>query len=207
MPRSNPFYQYSGHTMQTDIRPATNAVESGATVVITHRVRHGHQPEYEAWTDEIGPVCSAAPGHIDWQIIRPVAGLTSTYTVVIRFDSRAHLESWMSSPARNRLIAKVRPILSTDDDFFIRTGLDFWFAPDGARARLPVRWRQLLITWSVIYPLVLGVPLLVTPILRAAGIPPTPFIDVLVVTGVIVALMIYVVMPRYIRLVHRWLFK
>ena len=34
-----------------------------------------------------------------------------------------------------------------------------------------------------------------------------PFIDVLVVTGVIVALMIYVVMPHYTRLVHRWLFR
>ena len=113
----------------------------------------------------------------------------------------------MSSPERNRLIAKVRPILSTDDDFFIRTGLDFWFAPEGARARLPVRWRQFIITWSVIYPLVLGVPLLVTPVLRAAGLPRTPFVDTLVVTGVIVGLMIYVVMPRYTRLVHRWLFK
>ena len=187
--------------------PAANTTESGATVVITHRVRHGHQSDYEVWVDEIGPVCRAAPGHLDWQIIRPVTGLTSTYTVVIRFDSRKNLENWMTSPERNRLIEKVRPILSTDDDFFVRTGLDFWFAPEGARARVPVRWRQFLITWSVIYPLVLGIPLLVTPALRATGIPPIPLIDALVVTGVIVALMIYVVMPHYTRLVHRWLFR
>ena len=193
--------------MQTESGPSASAPDCGATVVNTPRVRQGHQPDYEAWIDEIGPVCSAAPGYLDWQIIRPVAGLTSNYTVVIRFDSRKNLESWMRSPERNRLIAKVRPILSTDDDFFIRTGLDFWFAPEGARARLPVRWRQFLITWSVIYPLVLGVPLLVTPVLRAAGIPRTPFVDVLVVTGVIVGLMIYVVMPHYTRLVHRWLFR
>lgn len=190
-----------------ETKGSTNTTESGATVVITHRVRHGHQPDYEAWMDEIGPVCRAAPGHLDWQIIRPVAGLTSTYTVVIRFDSRGNLESWLSSPERNRLIEKVRPILSTDDDFFVRTGLDFWFAPEGAHARVPVRWRQFLTTWSVIYPLVLGIPLLVTPVLRAAGVPPTPFIDVLAGTGIIVALMIYVIMPHYTRLVHRWLFR
>jgi len=200
-------HQGSTDTMQTETAHAVKSAESGATVVITHRVRHGHQSDYEAWIREIDPVCRAAPGHLDLQIIRPVPGLTSTYTVVDRFDSRDNLERWLSSPERSRLIEKVRPILSTDDDFFIRTGLDFWFAPEGARARVPVRWRQFLITWSVIYPLVLGIPLLVTPALRATGVPATLFIDVLASTGIIVALMIYVVMPHYTRLVHRWLFR
>ena len=63
------------------------------------------------------------------------------------------------------------------------------------------------ITWSVIYPLVLGIPLLVTPVLRATGVRSTLFIDVLASTGIIVALMIYVVMPHYTSLVHRWLFR
>lgn len=203
----SPFLGGGTGTMQTETSPEVNAVESGATGVITHRVRPGHQPDYEAWIAEIGPLCRAAPGHLDSQIIRPVAGLTSTYTVVNRFDSRDNLEGWLSSPERNRLIERVRPILSTDDDFFIRTGLDFWFAPQGARARVPVRWRQFLITWSVIYPLVLGVPLLVIPVLRATGIPSSRLIDVLVSTGIIVGLMIYFIMPHYTRLVHRWLFR
>ncbi len=181
--------------------------DTGATVVITHRVCNEYQPDYEAWLNEIGPVCKAQPGHLDTQIIRPVSGLTATYTVVIRFDTHDHLESWMGSQERNRLIDKVRPLLATDDNFFIRSGLDFWFAPEGASARVPVRWKQFLITWSAIYPMVLIVPPLVIPLLRQAGLAEDRLIDTLCISGVIVTLMVYVVMPRYTKLVHRWLFK
>lgn len=186
---------------------SAGAAERGATVVITHRVQAEHQAEYEDWMNEIGPVCRSYPGHLDWQIIRPVPGLTASYTVVIRFDTRPHLEAWMSSKDRSGLIAKVRPLLSTDDDFFIRSGLDFWFTPEGARAKVPVRWKQFLITWSAIFPLVLGTPPLVTPLLRRAGVPPGELTDTLIVTGVIVCLMVYVVMPHYTKLVQRWLFR
>lgn len=186
---------------------SSRSPDEGATVVITHRVHGGRQAEYDQWLNEIGPLARAAPGHLDWQIIRPISGLTSTYTVIIRFDTREHLESWMGSPDRKRLIEKVRPFLATDDDFFIRSGLDFWFTPEGARAKVPIRWKQFLVTWSAIYPLVLGMPLIVLPILRQLGMPQRSYVDTLIVTGAVVSLMVYVVMPRYTRLLQRWLFN
>lgn len=178
----------------------------GATVVITHRVRGGRQPEYEQWLDEIAPLCRASPGHLDWHIIRPVPGLTETYTVVIRFDTVAHLRQWLDSPTRARLIDKVRPLLVAGDDVVVRSGLDFWFTPQGP-AKVPVRWKQALVTWSAIYPLVLGVPLIVAPVLRGLGLPDHVLLNTLAVTGVLVVLMVYVVMPRYTTLIKRWLFK
>lgn len=185
--------------------PSMDANDSG-TVVITHRVPVEHQPAYELWLGKIGPVCRASPGLLDWQIIRPVAGLTSTYTVLLRFDSRANLARWMESSARAELIEEAKPLLATGDEFFIKSGLDFWFTPEGAEAKLPKRWKQFLITWSAIFPLAVGIPLLVVPALRAASIPASPYLDTLFVTGVVVAAMVYVVMPRYTRLVQRWLF-
>jgi len=182
-------------------------MKEGATVVITHRVRDGQHDEYERWLDEIGPKCRASTGHLDWQIVRPIAGLSATYTVVIRFDTREHLENWMSSPERKHLIEKVRPFLAKDDDFFVRSGLDFWFAPEGAKAKLPTRWKQFLVTWSAIYPLVLTIPLIILPLLRQLGIPQDRYIDSLFITGIVVSLMVYVIMPRYTRLIQRWLFN
>ena len=185
---------------------ATVSVNQGATVVITHRVRAGRHANYEAWLGEISPLCKAALGHLDWHIVRPVAGLTETYTVIIRFDTAAHLKKWMDSPARARLIEIVRPLLVTGDDFFVSSGLDFWFAPGGAKATVPVRWKQYLVTWSAIFPLVLGVPLLVRPLLSYLGAPDNQLLTTLVVTGTVVFLMVYVVMPRYTKLIKRWLF-
>jgi antibiotic biosynthesis monooxygenase (ABM) superfamily enzyme len=187
--------------------PSTNTkTNEGATVVITHRLRQNKQTEYDRWLEEIAPLCKASPGHLDWHIVRPIPGLTETYTVIIRFDTEVHLREWMESPTRVLLIEKVRPLLVTDDDFFISSGLDFWFTPAGAKAKVPVRWKQYLVTWSAIYPLALGIPLVVNPILQYLGVPNNRLIATLAVTGIVVFLMVYVVMPRYTRLVQRWLF-
>ena len=185
---------------------SNDSTDRGATVVITHRVREGKHAEYETWLDEIAPLCQASPGHLDWHIVRPISGLTETYTVIIRFDTEVHLKQWMESTARTRLIAKVGPLFVTGDDFFVSSGLDFWFTPKGANAKVPVRWKQYVVTWSAIYPLVLGVPLLVRPVLQRVGASENPYLTTLVVTGTVVFLMVYVVMPRYTDLIKRWLF-
>ena len=184
-----------------------SAIEQGATAVTTYQVCDTHQTDYENWLSEIESACESYPGSLDEQTIYPIAGLTATHTIIIRFDTREHLENWMHSDRRKRLIEKVQPFLISDSDFFIRSGLDFWFTPEGARAKVPVRWKQLLITWSAIYPLAFVMPLIVTPLLRHVGLPDVRHIDSLFITSAIVFLMVYVVMPRYTKLVKRWLFK
>jgi len=181
-------------------------LQDGATVVITHRVRDGAQTQYDEWLNEIGPLCRAAPGHLDWQIIRPVAGLTTSYTVIVRFDTPDHLRQWINSTERRQLIDKAGSLLADKDDYTIHSGLDFLFTPKGAKTKVPVRWKQFLVTWSAIYPLSLGVPLVIIPAMRAADLPGSRWLTGLFVTGAIVCLMIYVVMPHYTKLVRRWLF-
>lgn len=182
------------------------SADLGATVVISHRVRGDKHAEYEAWVNEIAPLSRSAPGHLDWNLVRPIPGATETYTVIIRFQTAEHLKNWMNSSERKQLIEKVQPLLVSEDDFHISSGLDFWFTPAGAKAKVPVRWKQYLLTWSAIYPLVLGVPRLVSPALGAIGASPNVLLNTLAVTAVVVYLMVYVVMPRYTRLLQRWLF-
>jgi antibiotic biosynthesis monooxygenase (ABM) superfamily enzyme len=184
----------------------SDPLQNGATVVITHRVRDGAQAGYDEWLNEIGPLCRVAPGHLDWQIIRPVAGLTTSYTVIVRFDTPDHLRQWMNSTERRQLIDKAGPLLADEDDYTIHSGLDFLFTPKGAKTKVPMRWKQFLVTWSAIYPLSLGLPLVIIPAMRAVGLPGTRWLTALLVTGAIVCLMIYVVMPHYTKLVRRWLF-
>jgi antibiotic biosynthesis monooxygenase (ABM) superfamily enzyme len=100
------------------------STDEGATAVISHRVRDGKHADYEKWLDEIAPLCRASPGHLDWHIVRPISGLTETYTIIIRFDTEGHLREWMESPIRSRLIEKVQPLLVTGDDYTISSGLD-----------------------------------------------------------------------------------
>jgi len=181
-------------------------IEHGATVVITHRVSAAQQPQYEDWLNEIGPICRASQGLLDWHIIRPISGLTDTYTVIIRYDNHQNLQHWMESAERQRLIAKIQAVLASKDEFYINSGLDFWFSQGGQKAKPPVRWKQFLVTWSAIYPLVVGIPMLLFPLLRWLQVPGNHYLDTLLLTGIVVSLMVWVVMPRYTKLVHRWLF-
>ncbi|MDP4208105.1 MAG: antibiotic biosynthesis monooxygenase [Bacteroidota bacterium] len=179
----------------------------GASVVITHQIIDGKQNEYENWLNEIGPLCRNAVGHLDWQIIRPIPTLTSTYTVIIRFDSIEHLKDWMDSQERRRLIEKVGSLLDKGDNYFIKSGLDFLFAPLDAKVKIPARWKQYLVTWSAIYPLSVSIPLIILPILRILGIPQYRLIDSLFISGTIVLLMVYLIMPYYTKLIKKWLYK
>jgi hypothetical protein len=60
---------------------------------------------------------------------------------------------------------------------------------------------------SAIYPLVLIAPLTIAPALDFLHVPQNRLIVTFAVTGRVVFLMIYAVMPRYTRLLRRWLFK
>lgn len=187
--------------------PQSSPETTGASVVITHRVQPNLHAEYEAWLNEIGPLCRASAGLLDWHIIRPIKGVTDTYSVMIRYQSEQTLKQWMESPERAQLIAKVQPLLQDMDRYHIHSGLDFLFESAAPLAVHPVRWKQFLLTWSAIFPLVSVVPMLILPVLHALGVPQNRIFDTFVVTGIVVALMVYLIMPRYTRLVKHWLFR
>jgi len=184
----------------------TESESAGATAVIAHRVRDAQHAAYEQWLGRILPVVAAAPGYLDAQVIRPVRGLTDGYTIILRFDREASLRRWLTSPEREQLIETVRPVLAHGDSYTLHSGIDYLFAPQIAGQRVPVRWKQVLVTWSAILPLTLGLPLLIAPLLTAVGLS-SHFVITTVVSGGAVLLMVYVIMPRYTRLVRGWLYR
>jgi len=181
--------------------------EQTATVVISHHVRDDAKLDYEAWLNQIIPVSKSYPGHLGVSIVHPVAGATVTYTVIIRFDTRKNLLTWMKSDDRKNLIKKVQHYLVEDDNFFVRSGLDFWFTPEEAKAKLPTKWKQLLMTWSAIFPLVLTMSAFVNWLANSISVTLGHELTVLITTFLVVLMMVYVVMPRYTKLVHKWLFS
>ena len=172
--------------------------------IITHTIKVGEEARYEAWLTDMLSVVSRAPGYLGREIFRPAQGMR-TYTSILRFDAYDHLHAWAASDTRNALITRVSDLLTKGDVHEIRTGIDFWFTPE--RAKSPKAWKQFVLVLSAIYPLSLIVPSLFTPLFRL--VPPLthPLIRGLFIAAVVVGLMIFVVMPRYTRLVKRWLYE
>lgn len=179
----------------------------GASAVIIHHIFDGKILEYEKWLNEITPLTKHATGFIDLQIVRPIPKLTFVYTVIIRFDTVENLQMWLESEQRKLWIEKAEPLFRRHDRYQIRSGLDFLFEAPENSAKIPPRWKQYLVTWSAIYPISLLIPLLVLPVLRYLNIPQNHFSDALLISGTIVFLMVFVVMPKYTKLISKWLNK
>lgn len=179
----------------------------GASVVISHEILDGKQDEYEKWLAMIGPLVSKSKGNIDWQIIRPIPNLTFSYTVILRFDTIDNCKLWMNSVDRKTLIEKATPLFTKGDNYYIKTGLDFLFTLQDNQSKVPVRWKQFVVTWSAIYLLSAVIPILILPLLHGLALPKSRFIDSFFTSGLIVFLMVYFVMPNYTKLIRKWLYK
>ncbi|PTS82474.1 hypothetical protein DBR00_18190 [Pseudomonas sp. HMWF032] len=169
-----------------------------------HQPRRNGWPEYERWLEDVGEACREIPGYLSTDVIRPVGNLT-TFTVIIRFSGIEALQRWMQSDVRREFLQRIEHLLEKGDRYVVQTGLDFWFTPPTVKP--PVSWKQFLLTLSAIFPLTVIVPALLAPLLGAGqGLPAMLFGKLLVATC-IVGLMVYVIMPRYTRMVAKWLYR
>ena len=176
------------------------------TAVIGHELKPDAGPRYEQWLARVIPVAARFPGHRGVNVIRPAAG-TSSYTVTIHFDTLDHAQDWFRSEARRQLVEEVEPLLAKAEKVDTVTGLEFWFMPQSAAQKQARRYKQFLLTLSVIYPLTLIVPWALRPLTSALPALQHVLVDHLMVAALIVGLMTYVVMPRYTRWMAGWLYR
>lgn len=180
--------------------PARSEVVS----VIRHEVRPGHDADYEAWVADVLPIAESFPGHQGVAIIRPPEG-SHVYTIVLHFDTLEHLRGWLESDTRRRLLDKVEPFLThAPGEVEIRPGLEFWLSPPGQKHARP--YKQFLLILSALYPLSLGMAWLAQPLFAAVPGLAQPLLRGLLLAAAIVAVMTWVIMPRYTRLVAKWLY-
>jgi antibiotic biosynthesis monooxygenase (ABM) superfamily enzyme len=176
------------------------------TSVIQHRVHAGATTPYETWLQEIVPAAQRFPGHQGVNIIRPAGG-TDVYTIVLHFDTLEHLQGWLGSETRQRLIAAIEPLLASGECVDIKTGLEFWFTPPTPAQPHPPPYKQFLLTLSVIFPLTVLVPWALQPLFQIVPALGLPVVRNLVISALIVGLVTYAIMPRYTRLMAGWLYR
>ena len=191
--------------MTQEIRDVPIELSTPVTTVIRQHPRADAVERYEDWLKEIIPVAQCFAGHRGVNVIRPTVQ-SDAYTIALHFDSETNLRNWLDSEVRAKLIEKIGPYLRAPEAIDIKTGFEFWFTPPPAGK--PARpYKQFLVTLSAIFPLTVIVPWLFRPLFN--WLPPlgAPGLRQFIVAVTIVALMVWVVMPRYTRAVARWLFR
>lgn len=169
------------------------------TLVVRHRVKAGQEPAYERWLRRITRIASTYPGHLGVNVMRDVG----QFVCVLRFAGTLELQTWLDSSERRLLIEEVTPLLAEGDQTQVDASREFWFTPSTLAP--PPRWKQASITFLVILPLSLLVPLLWQPVFARlpwlGGYLPSN----LLITLSIVLLVVYLLMPRVTAWFAGWL--
>ena len=105
------------------------------TPVLQHRVNPGAAAQYETWLQEITPATQRFPGHQGVNIIRPSEG-ADLYTIVLHFDTLEHLQGWLASETRRRLMAQVESLLVSGGARRHQDGTGVLVCPADARSEV-----------------------------------------------------------------------
>ncbi len=171
------------------------------TVLVTRRPLPGKENEFEAYIEGITEAAGSQPGHLGSTIFRPSAGQGNAYRILFRFDRRSNLERWENSQERQKW-REMASRVSQPREAQVESGLEAWFTlPQCDAPAHPPRIRQALVVWLGIFSIVTLLSIVLTP-----WIAHWPLVArVFVFTGVVVALMTWVVMPRLTRWFAGWL--
>ena len=177
--------------MVTAAHPPASAV----TVLVSRRVKPGHEAAFVQAADAMTAVAQLFAGHLGGQMVHPEADEAegNLYHTVFAFDTPEHLQAWQTSPERTRCLQAMAPHTLSSSKLREVSGLGHWFTPTGATAhKPPPRWKVALVTWLGICPTVYVLFLLVAPLLADWPLLPR----VMVITALVVLLMTWLVAPR-----------
>ena len=172
------------------------------TVVVTRKVKHGHESDYEDWLRRLLEEAKSMKGYLGATIQKPAPGSTE-YTSVFRFDTVDNLRKFEESELRSRYLREVIDYVDADAIWKKFTGLEFWFSPPrGAVIPQPSRFRMALVMIAVIFGLVLSIGQLVGIVV--AEVP--SYIRLFITISIEIFLMTYVLMPRITKLLAKWIY-
>lgn len=81
----------------------TKLQDNAATAIIGQRIQPGLEREYESWQKNVNTAAADYPGFLGAENSPPTP-LQPDWVVVYRFDSIAHLQAWINSATRQRLL-------------------------------------------------------------------------------------------------------
>jgi antibiotic biosynthesis monooxygenase (ABM) superfamily enzyme len=196
------------HPSRMSMPNAMEPADRPVTVLVTRRVRPGHEARFEQVMQRMVTAAQAFPGHLGSRLIRPVESGEALYQVVFAFARQAQLDVWLASPERHALLDGMNALTQAGTGDAggatrVLSGLESWFALPAQATRMPPpRHKMALVTWCGIFPLVLLWSHLVAPVL----VPIHPVLSVMAVTAGVVVSMTWAVMPLLTRWFAPWLY-
>lgn len=167
-------------------------------IAITRRVRPGRESEFQEALHEFFQRSFERSSVLGASMIVPAPGSGAREFGVLRtFRDEAERDAFYASPLYRDWEARARPLTEGEPEHRVLHGLEAWFRS----AVAPPRWKMAVVTFAGVYPLTSLLPRIISGLLSSWH----PLLINVVVTGLVVALLSWVVMPALTRLLHPWL--
>ncbi len=178
-----------------------NKSNQQVTAVISHYIRDGREPGYEEWLQGISQAAREFEGHNGVTILRPKPNSKGEYVIILRFDNHHKLRDWMRSPERKEWIERAQPLIEKPEHVQVLTGLEALVSLPHNVSPPPPRYKTAFVTWIGVFICASTLGYFLGPYLA-----PLHFLlRQAIITGLVVVLLAYVVMPRLTRLFYKWL--
>jgi uncharacterized protein len=130
----------------------TRKPSDAVSAVISMQIMPGKEDAYREWGQRIAAAQAQFPGFQGFKLSPPIPGVQEDWVTVLQFDNEAHLNAWMTSPERLKLLDEANAFTTESHVRTVRTGFDQWFRVAGA-AHAPA-WKQNMIVLLGLYPTV-----------------------------------------------------
>ena len=171
------------------------------TAIISHYIRPGREQGYEEWLQGISQAARKFEGHNGVTIIRPQTASRAEYVIILRFDNYKNLCQWMRSPERKEWIEKAQPLAEKPEKIQVLTGLEALVSLPNNTSLPPPKYKTAFVTWIGVFICASPLSYFLAP--HLVGLP--YLLRQAIVTGLVVLLLAYIVMPKLTRLFHTWL--
>ncbi|MEV0401500.1 antibiotic biosynthesis monooxygenase [Actinoallomurus sp. NPDC050550] len=178
--------------------------QDAITAVISHRVRPGREQDFVRWQEKARNAQGRFPGFMGFELFRPVPGIQENWVAIFRFDTREHLNDWLESETRQKLLAEGRRYFAEYELSKIGSAFSGWFRFGGeSEAGLPPNWKQAMCVLLALYPTVMILTLTAGKVFEMAGIP--GYAAMFLSNVLSVSILTWLMMPLVNRVLAFWL--
>jgi antibiotic biosynthesis monooxygenase (ABM) superfamily enzyme len=178
----------------------SNQNSSEVTVVVSRKIKHGHEKEYDDWLRRILALERKFHGYLGTIVIMDSGADSAVRHIIFKYSNKASLYEWENSEERNKLIEEGKnystPYLQK------ATGLETWFTLPNTKAIVaPPRWKMAIVAFIGAYCISS-----ISRFVLGSFLGQWPLIINLLVTIALVIGLTYFAMPLLSRLLRRWLY-
>lgn len=172
------------------------------TLAVTDHVPIEAKGRYEVLVEELHQLFAAQDGFMSVDIVRHNRPHQVEYTILSRWSDEAAAVLWRQNEIISEKLSQIEAITGGTAQVVEAIGLGLWVDhAEGADPNLPPAWKRTAMSVVAVYPMLMLLMVLSTPII--GGLP--QYLQVLIIVVVLSTLLTWPIMPWLSNVLRPWL--